>query len=265
MAAFASSGVRAGPWPQPAQGKSRSGDPELIFTFDDGPNPGEYGRPSTTAAILDTLAAHHVHAIFFLVGMHFQHGDIEGAKALVERELREGHVVGNHSISHAQFCLLDDEQLDNEIMGARAILESVAHMPIPWYRVPYGARCERVEAALARAGVRHFHWDIDPQEWQARTIKEAVKKVVDQLAGLDGRAVLIMHDTKELTAYALPEILSWIEHENARRIRIGRRPIRIISPHQLAAEKMQPMLDWLDTATQAAASTVDDALHATLP
>ena len=39
-----------------------TGDPELIFTFDDGPN------PKTTPLVLDTLKAHHIHAVFFMVG-----------------------------------------------------------------------------------------------------------------------------------------------------------------------------------------------------
>ena len=38
-----------------------SGDPELIFTFDDGPN------PKTTPFILDALKAHHIHAVFFMI------------------------------------------------------------------------------------------------------------------------------------------------------------------------------------------------------
>ena len=39
-----------------------SGDPELMFTFDDGPN------PKTTPPVLDALAKHHIHAMFFMVG-----------------------------------------------------------------------------------------------------------------------------------------------------------------------------------------------------
>src|SRR6476659_7835201 len=49
-------------WPVPAAGPTMSGDPELLFTFDDGPN------PKTTPLVLDTLAKHHIHAVFFMVG-----------------------------------------------------------------------------------------------------------------------------------------------------------------------------------------------------
>ena len=57
----AASGAREG-WPTPAAGLTASGDPEIVFTFDDGPN------PTTTGKVLDILAEHHIQAIFFLVG-----------------------------------------------------------------------------------------------------------------------------------------------------------------------------------------------------
>src|SRR4051794_12123964 len=68
-------------WPSPAAGPTMSGDPELIFSFDDGPN------PKTTPAVLDALKAHHIHAVFFLVGEMAANKD---APALIARELAEG-------------------------------------------------------------------------------------------------------------------------------------------------------------------------------
>src|SRR5690606_1463662 len=49
-------------WPSPAAGPSASGDPELVFTFDDGPN------PTLTPKVLDILEQHHIQAVFFMVG-----------------------------------------------------------------------------------------------------------------------------------------------------------------------------------------------------
>jgi len=72
-------------WPMPAAGPTMSGDPELIFTFDDGPN------PKTTPFVLDALKAHHIHAIFFMVG------EIAAGKEALPisaRILAEGHIIG---------------------------------------------------------------------------------------------------------------------------------------------------------------------------
>lgn len=246
-------------WPAPAAGLTQTGDPEVIFTFDDGPD------PRSTAKVLDTLAAHKIHAIFFEVGWRFQRGDIELSRRLVNRILDEGHVIGNHTITHAQLCQLDPEGIDREIVGARDILERETQMGIPWFRVPYGAYCHHLLDALARAGVTHFHWDIDPQEWQGKSAKATAAYVIRHLSRLDGRAVLLMHDTKPATAAALPEILAWMDTENARRKAIGRRQIRVISGPELAAERARPTLDWLVKATTAARDRLEGTLSANVP
>jgi peptidoglycan/xylan/chitin deacetylase (PgdA/CDA1 family) len=258
--AFARSGpARAEGWPSPAAGLTMTGDPEVVLTFDDGPN------PATTGLVLDTLKAHHIQAIFFLVGWRFQHGELEKSRALVARMLADGHVVANHTITHAQLCGLAPELIDREIAGAREILEREVSMRVPWFRVPYGAYCHHLVEALTRNGVDHFHWDLDPQEWQGKSAKATAAYVIRHLAKLQGRAVLLMHDTKSATARALPEILTWLDSENARRAAVGRRQIRVISGPELAAERLRPTLLWLRKAVAATRTRVDATLAATVP
>jgi peptidoglycan/xylan/chitin deacetylase (PgdA/CDA1 family) len=251
--------VRGEGWPAPAAGLSATGNPEVIFTFDDGPN------PATTGRVLDTLKAHHIQATFFLVGWRFQRGDLVKTRALLARMLAEGHVVGNHTIDHLQLCGLPPEQMDHEIDGARQILERETEMPIGWFRVPYGAYCPSLVAALARNGLDHFHWDIDPQEWQGKSSKATAAYVIRHLAKLEGRAVLLMHDTKPATVAALPEILAWLDTENLRRAAAGRRPIRVMSGSDLAAERLAPTIEWVRTAALAGGSRVGATLAATVP
>jgi chitooligosaccharide deacetylase len=251
--------VRGDGWPSPAAGLSASGNPEVIFTFDDGPN------PATTGKVLDILKEHRIQAVFFLVGWRFQRGDLPKTRALLARTLSEGHIVANHTIDHHQLCALPPEQMDHEIDGARQILERETEMPIPWFRTPYGAHCITLVSALARAGYDHFHWDIDPQEWQGKSAKATAAYVIRQLAKLEGRAVLLMHDTKPATVAALPQILVWLETENARRLAIGRRPIRVMSGSELAAERVKPTLDWVRKATNAGAVRLSGTLLATVP
>ncbi len=253
------SDVSAQGWPAPAAGLTRTGDPEIIFTFDDGPD------PRTTERVLETLEQHQVSAIFFMVGWRFQRGDTVKSRALVDRILDGGHVIANHTITHAQLCGLQPEGIDQEIAGAREILEREARMSIPWFRTPYGAHCSRLVESLTRNGIDHFHWDIDPQEWQGKSAKSTAAYVIKKLARLDGRAVLLMHDTKPATVAALPEILTWMQTENARRKSIGRRQIRVISGPELAAERAAPTLAWLTQAASAARDHLATALTTNVP
>lgn len=246
-------------WPAPAAGLSASGNPEVIFTFDDGPN------PATTGKVLDVLKQHRIQAVFFLVGWRFQRGDLTKTRALLGRILDEGHIVANHTINHPQLCGLPPEQLDHEIDGAREILERETEMPVSWFRTPYGAHCLPLVGALARQGLGHFHWDIDPQEWTGKSSKSTAAYVIRQLARLEGRAVLLMHDTKPATVAALPQILVWLESENARRAALGRRPIRVMSGSELAAEQIKPTLDWVRAAARAGGDRLGGTLRATVP
>src|SRR5664279_668329 len=104
-------------WPSPAAGPTESGDPELIFTFDDGPN------PKTTPFVLDTLAKHHIHATFFLVG---EMAANPRAAPLIERMLREGHIVANHTMTHQDLCKKDEEVGAREIDDGKAAIEKAA-------------------------------------------------------------------------------------------------------------------------------------------
>jgi peptidoglycan/xylan/chitin deacetylase (PgdA/CDA1 family) len=218
-------------WPSPVAGPSASGDPEILFTFDDGPN------PRTTPAVLDTLAAHHIHAVFFMTADHFMK-DPDAARPVLERILREGHVIGNHTVNHTDLCVDPPEVAAWEIDTARATLEAETHMPVRWFRTPYGSYCPRVEQQLADRGLRNFFWEIDAQEWRTNSAKLTIKRITWSLAHLHDRAVVLMHDTKLATVIALPKILDWLDAENAKRVAAGQRPIRIIDAPTYARETL---------------------------
>jgi peptidoglycan/xylan/chitin deacetylase (PgdA/CDA1 family) len=230
-------------WPAPAAGPTESGDPELIFTFDDGPN------PKTTPAVLDALAKHHIHATFFLVGEMAQN---PRAAPIIERILREGHIIGNHTMTHQDLCRLkDDDRAAREIDDGKAAIEKAAKgWTTVWFRTPYGVRCDRVDQMLEQRHLTHFHWDLDPQEWKHNNTQKAIDYVEKQVGAMTGRNVLLMHDIKKATVEALPVILDWIDTENAARAESHKRRIRIIQSWELAEARLPDGLAaWIRDAT----------------
>src|SRR2546429_2331943 len=128
-------------------------------------------------------------------------------------------------------------------------LEDASKLEMAWFRTPYGVRCERVENMLAERKLDHFHWDLDPQEWKHGSAKKAIDYVEKQVDKMTGRNVLLMHDIKKATVEALPQILDWIDEENARRKTAHKRRIRIIQSYELAAERLPAgEVDWLADA-----------------
>jgi len=231
-------------WPQPALGDSISGDIELVLTFDDGPN------PVNTPKVLDILAAHHLKAVFFLVGDMIDNPD-KRIRPILARMVREGHVIANHTQHHHDLCKLkEDQKAIDDLDGGRRTIEEVTGLDPPWVRIPYGARCDRVERMLEERHLTHFHWDLDPQEWKHHNAARTVKYVTTELTRAGGRVVLLMHDINPTTVKALPEILDFIDQENARRQKSRKMKIRIISGPELAAEQLpRGLTHWALEAT----------------
>lgn len=229
---FAASAAAKG-WPTPAGGRSTSGGPEVLFTFDDGPN------PTTTPKVLDILAKHQIKAVFFMVG---EMVDTQNKKvpAIIARILREGHVIANHTMQHKDLCRTKTtlEAAVADIDDGKAAIEKVAAVPMVWFRAPFGVRCDRLDELLAERGIQHFHWDLDPQEWKHGDKGKTVTYITGSLARSSDRNVLLLHDIKTVTVAALPEILTWLDGENARRTKANQKPIRILQAPELAIEQL---------------------------
>ena len=229
-------------WSVPAAGESASGDIEVLLTFDDGPN------PIYTPQILDILKERKIQAVFFLVG-EMAGSENKKVPPIIERILREGHVIANHTQTHQDLCRVKEEKAIKDLDDGKATIERVAGISLAWFRAPYGVRCERLDKMLAERGITHFHWDLDPQEWRHNNVDKTVKYVTGELARAHGRAVLLLHDIKQVTVKALPQILAWIDEENAKRSKSRKRKIRILPAPALAMERLPP--GWVEWAAEA--------------
>jgi len=200
--------------------------PELLLTFDDGPN------VERTPKVLDVLEKHHLHAVFFVNGARFlgESAYARKARAVLKDALARGHAIGNHTIHHYFLCgKVYSRRVDEEVEGnARLIEQAIGQRP-ELYRTPYGAHCPTLGAALTRLGVHHTAWDIDPQDWKVQNTAKVRDYVISQLRQLKhGRQILLMHDIHQCTVEALPQILDWLDAENAARVQRGEAPIRVI-------------------------------------
>ena len=223
-------------WSSPAAGGSASGDPEILFTFDDGPD------ALRTPKILDVLAEHDVKAVFFMVGHHLRgKRNREVMPPIVRRLLAEGHTAGNHTVEHVHLCGIPQAEGDREMdENARLIREATGVADVKFFRAPYGDRCIRLENMLAVRRLKHLHWDIDPREWMTQDPEETAGHIIDRIRVLPegARAVVLLHDTQHHTVDALPRILEWIREENRARRARGIRPVRIIGPADIARDRL---------------------------
>lgn len=186
----------------------------LVLTFDDGPH------PKFTPAILATLEKYGVKSIFFEVG---QNVAVRGkgandagtlsrteAAAYSERILQSGHLLANHSLTHAFLPKLSDARLEKEIDESKRIIEEVTNSSIALFRPPYGARNEKVSAALAARQLKAFLWNVDSLDWSDPIPTSIANRVVQQVEA-NGRGVILLHDVHSQTTEALPLILETLQ------------------------------------------------------
>ncbi|HEX4031681.1 MAG TPA: polysaccharide deacetylase family protein [Terracidiphilus sp.] len=159
---------------------------ELALTFDDGPN------PACTPQLLDTLAAHHVQATFFLLG-----GFAQSQPELVRRIAGEGHLIGNHSWSHPDLSRTPARRIREELARTSGTLEQITGAPVRYFRPPYGARRPVVFRIARELGLIPVLWNAMTTDWSepaAERISARLAQKIDRLTRA-GRAVnIVLHD-----------------------------------------------------------------------
>lgn len=182
---------------------------EIALTYDDGPF--ESGTPQ----LLELLREFGARATFFCVGKQ--------AKALphlVRRIHQEGHLLANHTWSHARAVglpRLEPEAIREEVdLGQKYICEAVGLPKLEYFRLPYGAglSSKRVNGIVAEYHPYNVFWTIDTRDWK----KVGAAKIARSILGsnqLNG-AIVLMHDHAPGTVAATREVLSTLTPQGYR-------------------------------------------------
>ncbi|MEX5259303.1 bifunctional polysaccharide deacetylase/glycosyltransferase family 2 protein [Kocuria sp. CPCC 205263] len=169
---------------------------QLMLTFDDGPD------ATYTGEILDVLSAEGVPATFFSVGTN-----VVGQPELFRRILREGHMVGNHTMTHTT-AWDDDLRNREELIGTDRAMRSVGSYATHLFRLPTGDPDNKALPILEaqQLGYLHVDFDYDTHDWEA-----APGETVD-LPALDGEGhIVLMHDgggDRTATVAALKDLIT---------------------------------------------------------
>jgi peptidoglycan-N-acetylglucosamine deacetylase len=166
----------------------------LHLTFDDGPH------PQHTPALLDLLAAHRARATFFLIGQN-----AERNPDVVERIVREGHALGNHSWSHPQFDRLDLPAQREEIERTDRLLTGFDGLAGHDFRPPRGVMPRPMVLDCIRRGRRIAYWSYDSLDYSQQPAAALIASA--QKHPPRAGEVLLMHDDSGLSLQVLQAML----------------------------------------------------------
>jgi peptidoglycan/xylan/chitin deacetylase (PgdA/CDA1 family) len=163
------------------------------MTFDDGPS------GPNTPRLLDLAAKKHIKLTFFLIGENAAH-----YPELVQRELAEGHQVGNHTYTHPNLANMSDEAVRSEIQKTQdAIINAAGYKPIIM-RPPYGSLSARQRLWVSNDfGFKIILWDVDPLDWRNPGASAVAQRII---AGTRPGSIILSHDIHSGTVDAMPQV-----------------------------------------------------------
>jgi peptidoglycan/xylan/chitin deacetylase (PgdA/CDA1 family) len=209
----------------------------IALTFDDGPN-------ARTGEVLDALKELNVKATFFIVGNQaHRHPEI------LRRIAREGHLLANHSASHAYLGAKYDADPQGLVDQIRDVHDQIAPlMPADakfYFRAPYGKWTKAHARILNRDGelsryVGPIYWDIGGDTtltrdgyvmsaadwdcwqmgWSAHTCAKGYTREIRRKDG----GVVLMHAIHARSAALVREVVPALIEEGYRFVRLDQMP-----------------------------------------
>ncbi len=147
----------------------------VALTFDGG------AHDNAATEILDTLASRNVQSTIFVTGRF-----IRKYPNIIKRAAREGHELGNHTMSHPRLTTyaqtkthatrsdITRQSVIRELTGAEGLLESITGLSFsPLWRAPYGEFNWEICSWAQEAGYMHIGWrrgrtwseNLDTNDW----------------------------------------------------------------------------------------------------
>ena len=158
---------------------------------------------------MDALKKHQAPATFFVVGNF-----ISENKDLIKRMETEGHIVGNHTMTHPDMSKISTkESFQKELSDVEKIYREITGKEMAkFYRPPQGIYSTQNLSMARELGYHTFFWSLAYVDWQQDdqpTHEEAFDKL---LSRVHPGAVVLLHNTSKTNGEIMEELLSkWEE------------------------------------------------------
>ena len=187
---------------------------EVALSFDDGPD------PRWTPQILDVLKQKHATATFMMIGEQALQN-----VGIMQRAVREGNEIGNHTYTHPDISEISRNQLDLEVKLTERLFASKLRVQPLYFRPPYDIDEEpdtddqaKPIVEVQKDGLIIIGNKIDTNDWDERVHKtpaEICNAVLSQLNVMKTKpqfrgSVVLLHDgggNRSATVAALPVLI----------------------------------------------------------
>lgn len=175
---------------------SKTTEKVIYLTFDCGYENGY------TAKILDTLRDKGVKAAFFCTLPEMKQN-----AGIMTRIINEGHILGNHSVTHPDFSGLTRQQMYEEVKGFDDYLRENFGYSAQYFRYPMGKHSENSTDMLNAMGYTCIFWSLAYADWDLSNQKGADYALDTVISRIHPGAIILLHAVSPDNANALPQII----------------------------------------------------------
>ena len=127
--------------------------------------------------------------------------------------INEGHIVGNHSVTHPSFASISREQMAEEILGLDNYMRVNYGYSAKYFRFPAGEYNESALQLVQSMGYMSVFWSLAYDDWDVTNARGAQYTVDKVMSRLHPGAVILLHSVSVDNADALPELIDRIRAE----------------------------------------------------
>ncbi len=160
-----------------------------------------------TSKILDTLAEKNAKGIFFVTMGYCKP---KAAQQIVERIIKEGHILGNHSVSHKSFPTLSVAEMKKEIQGLHDYIKTEYGYEMFLFRPPMGEYSIRSLAVAQSLGYKTMNWSFAYKDWDTGNQPDETWAKQKMLNDVHGGAVYLIHAVSKTNAAILGDVIDGI-------------------------------------------------------
>lgn len=140
---------------------------KIALTFDDGPS-------KETEKVLDLLKKYNAKATFFIWGQR-----IKGREKTIERIIKEGHEIGNHSYEHKRLAWKSQNYIYNDLRKCDGEL-SEFKIKTNLFRPPGLSMFYNLFKVCKKLEKKIIICDVISNDWRKKGVDYAVKRVLNK-------------------------------------------------------------------------------------
>ena len=133
--------------------------------------------------------------------------------------IREGHEIGNHTMSHAYLTKLSDASIRRELKTAHQAIFAATGVHPRTVRPPYGATNTRIKNLMYKEfRYPSIMWSVDPEDWKRPGSSVVASRLI---RGADNGGILLAHDIHSPTIQAMPAALDGLLRKGYRFVTVS--------------------------------------------